>query len=475
MDPTKKEYSRSRVNHWDRSARAAERWRGLGGYYRRRLKEIYRFIIPPGQKVLEIGCGTGDLLAEIKPARGVGIDFSWEMIRRASKRHPHLSFILADAHDLPVKETFDFIILSDLVNDLWDVQSVLQQLLRVTDGRSRIIVNFYSRLWETPLLIAKKTGLGRPLLFQNWLTVEDMDNLLHLADMEIIRRWDEILWPLSTPLLSAFFNKIAVRIWPFHWFSLSHMVVARQIPMLQQGKKPLVSVIIPARNEAGNISQIFSRTPEMGSGTELLFVEGHSSDDTYEEIKNQIQRHPHRPSLLLQQSGEGKGDAVRMGFAHARGDILMILDADLTVPPEDLPRFYDVLVSGKGDFANGVRLVYPMEKEAMRFFNLVGNKFFSLAFTWLLGQPVKDTLCGTKALRKKDYERISANRSYFGDFDPFGDFDLLFGAAKMNLKIREVPVRYRDRQYGSTNIRRWTHGWLLLKMVFFALKRLKFV
>ena len=153
----------------------------------------------------------------------------------------------------------------------------------------------------------------------------------------------------------------------------------------------------------------------------------------------------------------------------------MILDADLTVPPEDLPRFYDVLSSGKAEFVNGVRLVYPMEKEAMRFFNLLGNKFFSLAFSWLLGQPIKDTLCGTKVLWKKDYERIASNRSYFGDFDPFGDFDLLFGAAKLNLKIREVPIRYRERTYGATNISRWKHGWLLLKMVCFAALKIKFI
>jgi len=157
-----------------------------------------------------------------------------------------------------------------------------------------------------------------------------------------------------------------------------------------------------------------------------------------------------------------------------RPDILMILDADMTVPPEDLPRFYDAIVSGRGEFINGVRLVYPMEKQAMRYLNLVGNKFFSLAFSWLLGQPVKDTLCGTKVLSRENYERIAANRSYFGDFDPFGDFDLLFGAAKQNLKIVEMPVRYRQRLYGDTNIDRWRHGVILLRMVLFAMRRIKF-
>jgi glycosyltransferase involved in cell wall biosynthesis len=213
----------------------------------------------------------------------------------------------------------------------------------------------------------------------------------------------------------------------------------------------------------------------MGRGTELVFVEGHSHDDTHAAIEREIAAHPDRPARLYRQAGRGKGDAVRLGFERARGDVLMILDADLTVPPEDLPRFYAALVSGKGEFINGVRLVYPMEKQAMRFLNLVGNKFFSLAFSWLLGQPVKDTLCGTKVLWHADYRLIEANRAYFGDFDPFGDFDLLFGAARLNLKIVDLPIRYRERSYGTSNIQRWKHGLLLLRMVLFAARRIKFI
>ena len=153
----------------------------------------------------------------------------------------------------------------------------------------------------------------------------------------------------------------------------------------------------------------------------------------------------------------------------------MILDADLSVAPEDLPRFYEARHSGKADFVNGVRLVYPMEERAMRFLNQLGNKFFSLAFSWLLGQSVKDSLCGTKVLSRSDYAVIAANRAYFGEFDPFGDFDLLFGAAKYNLKILDLPIRYRERRYGATNIQRWSHGLLLLRMVVYALGRIKFV
>jgi glycosyltransferase involved in cell wall biosynthesis len=273
--------------------------------------------------------------------------------------------------------------------------------------------------------------------------------------------------------LAGLCNKILVKFWPFKLFALTNFILARPCPE-KRSDAPLVSVVVPARNEAGNIAQLFDRTPEMGSGTELVFVEGHSEDDTYVAIEKEMAAHPERKSQLHRQTGVGKGDAVRLGFQHAKGDILMILDADMTVPPEDLTRFYDALNSGSVEFVNGVRLVYPMEEEAMPFFNFLGNKLFSLAFSWLLNQPIKDTLCGTKALSRQNYELIAANRSYFGDFDPFGDYDLIFGAAKLGLKIADLPVRYRARTYGMTNIRRWIHGWLLLRMVIFAAKKIKF-
>ena len=470
-------YQKARAAHWDGVARQMDHWTGWGGYYHRRLTEIYRFLVTPGQRVLEIGCARGDLLASLNPSHGVGVDFSYEMVQRATQRHPEFRFLQADAHDLSdLDGEFDVIILSDLVNDLWDVQTVLEQLSRLSTPRTRVIINCYSRLWELPLAAAERLGLGRPTLYQNWLTVEDVANLLNLADFEVIRHWPEVLLPLQIPLVTPLANRWLAKLWPFRPLALTNFIVARPRPKRSlKDEAPLVSVIVPARNEAGNVPRIFERVPQMGRGTELVFVEGHSTDDSYAAIEKAIAEHPEQWCSLFRQTGRGKGDAVRLGFAQARGELLMILDADLTVPPEDLPRFYEVLVSGKGDFANGVRLVYPMEKQAMRFLNLLGNKFFSLAFSWLLGQPVKDTLCGTKVLWKADYERIAANRAYFGEFDPFGDFDLLFGAARLNLKIVDLPIRYRERTYGTTNIQRWRHGLLLLRMVQFAARRLKFV
>ena len=471
FDQAGQAYQQARITHWDRAALLRMQKRGAGVWYHRRLAEIYRFLVAPNSNILEIGCAEGNLLAALQPARGVGVDFSQEMIHRAKDSHPNLEFIHADAHDLPlINETFDVIILSDLVNDLWDVQRVLEQIKRLSTPRTRIIINFYSRLWQSPLDIARMLRLATSNLFQNWLTPDDVQALLHLAGFETIRNSQEVLWPLP---LGTIPNRFIVRLWPFHQLALSNFVVARPAP--QRALEPRVSVIIPARNESGNIKAIFERVPQMGSATELIFVEGHSKDDTYATIEREIAAHPTTSSLLLQQTGIGKADAVRLGFSKATGNILMILDADLTVPPEDLPRFYDALVTGKGEFINGVRLVYPMEKEAMQTLNFIGNKFFSLAFSWLLGQPIKDTLCGTKVLWKKEYEQIAANRSYFGDFDPFGDFDLIFGAAKLSLKIIDLPIRYRERTYGSTNISRWKHGWLLLRMVAFAARHIKFI
>jgi glycosyltransferase involved in cell wall biosynthesis len=237
-----------------------------------------------------------------------------------------------------------------------------------------------------------------------------------------------------------------------------------------------VNVISPARNEKDNIENALKRLPNMGSHTEVIFIEGNSTDDTLSEIKRVCEAYaPIMDVKYGVQIGKGKGDAVRKGFDMATGEILMILDADLTVPPDDLPKFYEAIASGKGEYINGSRLVYPMEKEAMRPLNMLGNKFFSIMFTWILNQRLKDTLCGTKVISKANYIKLINNRSYFGDFDPFGDFDLIFGAAKLNLKIVEVPIRYKARTYGDTNISRFKHGWLLLKITFFAINKIKFI
>ena len=476
QEPDFLRYQEDRQSHWNFVSDRFSGQRRWAKYYHRRLEEIFKFLVRPGLRILELGCAEGDLLAALRPSFGVGVDFSSRMIEQARNRHSELSFVQSDAHALPIDAKFDVIILSDLLNDVWDAQVVLEQVREVVHEHTRIIITSYNRMWEPALSMADRLNLAKPNLYQNWLTVEDIRNLFYLSKFEFIRTWEEILWPFSTPIVTGICNKFLARIWPFNHLALTHFIIARLSPSPgTKARSPSASIVIPARNEAGNIPHIFRRMPTIGGDMELIFVEGHSSDATYKTLQDEIEPQNAWSCKLLRQEGVGKGDAVRHGFAHAEGEILMILDADMTVPPEDLPRFYQVLTSGRAEFVNGVRLVYPMQDEAMRFFNLVGNKFFSLAFSWLLGQPIKDTLCGTKVLWKKDYEIIAKNRNYFGGDDPFGDFDLLLGAAKQNLKIVDMPIRYRSRKYGSTNISRWKHGALLFRMLFLAARKLKFI
>jgi len=431
-------------------------------------------LVPEGQSVLEVGSGTGDLLAALKPSRGLGIDSSDNMLQIAHSKYPELEWRKGDADNLAIEGHFDYLVLSDLIGYLHDVQRAFRSLQGVCNPRTRVIVTQYNYLWEPVLRLAQALKLKAPVPIQNWLLSADIENMLYLAGFEVIKKGNKLLFPKYVPLLSSFLNKFAANLPIFRHLGVVQYYVARPIPA--EPKELSVSVVIPCRNERGNIEQAIVRLPEFGRSLDIVYIEGNSTDGTLQEVKRVSQVYGQQRNIRWAvQDGKGKGDAVRKGFGMASGDILMILDADLTVAPEDLPEFYNAVRSGRGEFINGSRLVYAMEREAMRLFNILGNKFFSMMFTWLLGQRIKDTLCGTKVLFKRDYERIVAQRSYFGDFDPFGDFDLLFGAAKLNLKIVELPVRYHARTYGQTNIQRWRHGWLLLRMVVFAMRKMKFV
>lgn len=461
-------------DYYNAIAQERKRWKKRRRYYNRSLEKYFSFIIPAGSRVLEIGCGTGELLHAMKPAKGVGIDFSENMIEIAKGSFPHLHFLVDDVEDLQCNEKFDYVIMSDLAMSLWDVQKAFHCLHRVCHDKTKIVLSNYSFLWEPTLKLAEKIGLKLKQPNQNWLSTQDINNLLHLTGFELIKTERKILVPFFIPLLTPFLNRFLANLPLMDRLCLVNFIVARPITgSVEQDFS--VSIIVPARNEKGNIENAVKRLPLFGSSQEFVFVEGHSSDQTHEEMLRVQAQYPDKNIKVMVQSGKGKGNAVRDGFEAATGDILFILDADLTTPPEDMPKFYEALKKNKGEFINGCRLVYPMEKQAMRLLNLIANKSFGALFSYLLSQPLKDTLCGTKVLFKKDYERIKANRSYFGDFDPFGDFDLLFGAAKLNMKITEIIVRYKDREYGSTQISRFRHGWLLIKMCVFAARKIKFI
>ncbi len=463
------------IKHFDNLAKHRQKWKKINQYYYSDQQRYFKFLVPEGLSILELGCGTGDLLDALKPDRGVGIDFSKEMLNISGKLYPDLEFRLADIDHLESwGETFDIIILSDVVGHLFDIEQAFRNIQPFCRPETRVIISYYSFLWEPVLKIGELLGLKTPLHNQNWLASEDIENLLSLACFQIVKSECRLLIPKNIPWISNFINRYIASLPGIRKLCLCRYIVARPLIDLPH-KKLSTSIIIPCKNEKGNIESAVKRIPAFGAHQEIIFVDGHSTDGTVKEINRVIGIYDDKDIKLMVQDGKGKGDAVRKGFAMAGSDILMILDADLTVPPEDLVKFYRVLSENHGEFANGCRLVYPMEKDAMRTLNLLGNKFFSLMFTWILSQRFKDTLCGTKVLFKKDYENICAQRSYFGNFDPFGDFDLIFGAVKQNLKVVEVPIRYRERTYGSTSISRFRHGWLLLKMTIFAYKKIKAV
>ncbi len=460
------------IEHYNALAQKRGQYRAKNKYYYKLLHKEYRYLVPEGKRVLEVGCGTGELLNALSPSHGVGIDISDGMVAEAKKKFPKLKFLEGEIARIDTDEKFDYIILSGLLGELDDIQQFFMDLRKFCHPHTRIIIEYYSYFWQYILKLAEKLRLKIPQRIQNWITCQDINNFLALTGFEAVKTERSILFPRDIPLLSFLINKFLARLPVFNALTLNHFIVAR--PRGNYKREFSTTILIPCRNEKGNIENAVTRTPSFGHHQEFIFVEGGSKDGTYEEIERVIKKYPDKDIKAFKQAGKGKGDAVRLGFDKASCEILMILDADLTVPPEDLPKFYDAIRHNRGEFINGCRLVYPMEREAMRFLNLLANKFFGVFFSWLLGHRFKDTLCGTKVLFKKHYDEIVANRHYFGDFDPFGDFDLIFGAVKQNLKVIELPIRYRDRQYGSTQIQRFRHGILLFRMCFFAMRKIKF-
>lgn len=453
-------------------------WLHKNWYYHHRIKSFYQFIIQKNASVLQINCKNGYLLDAINPGFGVGIDEDTDCIEVASNEYPQYQFFQCILDDLTINHQFDYIILSIVTMEVDDVQQLFEQIHRFCHPGTRIILETYSYLWEPILWLTQKLGLRRPTKFKNWMSCYDLRNFLYLAGFDVVTTGSYMLIPMYIPIISWLFNTFIAPIPFIRSLCLHQWLIARPMPQVGAFNDYSVSVIVTVRNEKGNIERTIKECPRMGKHTEIIFVEGGSTDGTLQEVKHVIAtyngEYEGKNLRFFVQEGKGKGDAVRKGFANAHGDVLMILDGDLTTPPHELPKFFQALVSSKGEFINGSRLVYGMEDKAMRFLNLLANYGFSVIFSWILSQHVKDTLCGTKVLWKKDYERLAAERSYFGSFDPFGDFDLLFGAAKLNLKIIDLPIRYKSRTYGKSNIRRFWCGIILVWMSFIGMRKFKF-
>ncbi len=444
-------------------------------FLQRDVAATLKRLIPSDARVLEVGCGTGELLAALPNASRTGIDYTSTAVERGRAQRPGIEFVQADALTFERPERYDAIVCDRIVHSVPDIERLLENLAAHLERDGRIYLSCYNFLWETVVAVAERTGFKLPAPAGNWLSESDLENLFALAGLERVKFEDRLLMPMPVPGVAKLLNKFVAPLPVVNRFTLYRMYVLRK-KSEPATKRPSVSVVVPARNESGNTANPRAPPRVWGPPTELIFVEGNSTDDTLAAIEKNIASYRGPLQLSLhRQPGKGKGDAVREGFKHATGDILMILDADITVPPEDLPKFYDAMTQGLADYVQGTRLVYPMESEAMRFLNKLGNIGFSKIFSFILNQPIKDTLCGTKVLWSKDYQRLAANRAFFGDFDPFGDFDLILGASKLNLKLIEIPIRYRDRVYGTTNISRFRHGWMLLQMSVFAARKLKFV
>ena len=371
--------------------------------------------------------------------------------------------------------TTTHVLMLSLTDEMTDIYNELTNLRTGLNPSTRIYVVTMSRLWSR--MRNRIYGLPRRSRINNWIPPTEITNIFEQTGFEIVQQRSAVTIPLRIPFISQLTNRWLSQMPILRHFSVFNIITIR--PKLRElNRVPKVSIIVAARNEAGNIQSLIERLPSLSPAQELIFVEGASDDSTWETIQTAVNQNQDKTKLIIsayKQAGKGKGDAVRLGFSKAKGDVFIILDADLSVPPEELPRFIENLTNDNCEFANGSRLVYPMEDKAMQFLNLIGNRLFGIIFSFLIGQSVRDTLCGTKAMWADDYRRLAAQREYFGDFDPFGDFDLLFGASRLGLRIRDIPVHYKERIYGSTNISRFRHGLLLIKMTTFAAKRLKFV
>lgn len=457
-----------------------EIWRNRNLYYYHDLERHYQFIVQPETEVLEVGSGLGYLLNALHPKYGLGIDLNPSAVEQAEAIFPNLVFRVEDAEDYQTQQEFDYVILANTVSYIQDIQKALLNLRKVCKPSTRLVLTFHNPGWEPVLKFATLIGQRMPLPPLNWLSYEDIQNLLQLGGFEVVSHSKRFLFPKRIPLISWFCNHVLAPLPGLNSLCLTESIVARPHARDVQAQRNLsqmvCSVIIPARNEAGNIESCVTRMPRMGKHTEIVFIEGHSTDGTWEEIQRVKAKYGDRWDIkIAQQQGKGKGDAVRQGFAMATGDVLMILDSDLTVQPEDLVYFFEAVASGQCEFANGCRLIYPVNSSTMPWLNRMANRFFAWLLSYLLNTKIKDSLCGTKVISAENYRKLANNRAYFGDFDPFGDFDLLFGAAKLNLHIMDIPVRYMPRTYGRSNIQHFKEGIVLLKMCLYAAKKIKFI
>lgn len=459
--------------HQARYAQRRQSWIDRNRYYYDRVAGLLRFIIEPNRRVLSMRCQTGFFLGAVQPSHGVGVEITSQLAEVASRSHPELKFIVADPERLNVHERFDYI-LFDQISDTVDVLSALQRLHELCEPHTRLVIYTYNHLWQLVVELAQRVGLKMAMLEQNWLSEADVCNLLRLAGFEWLHTYRTILLPKRIPFVSEFVNEVIAKLPGIRRLCLVNVLIARPAPRPRDPSTLSVSVVVPCKNESGNIEWAVNRIPDMGRHTEILFCDDQSTDGTGDEVRRIQLLRPDRDIKLIEGPGICKSRNVWAGFNAASGDVLMILDADLSVMPEELPYFFEAITSGRGEFINGSRMVYPRQKMAMKPANMVGNKLFNMVFSYLLNQTVKDTLCGTKVLWRRDWERMTPLLGSWGTEDRWGDYELLFGAAKLHLRIVDLPVHYQERIYGTTKmVRVFRNGLIMLRMCLTGFLKLK--
>jgi hypothetical protein len=429
--------------------------------------------VEPGRRVLNIRCQIGFFLDALQPSYGVGVEISPEMVAVARVAHPQFTYHEAFPEDFVAHEKFDYILLCD-VGDIADVQKTLLQLQFACERHTRLLIYSYNDLWEPLIALAQRLRLKIPQTEQNWLSEQDLIGLLTLAGFEWLKTYRTALLPKYIPLFSAFMNRVVAKLPLIGRLCMVEVLVARAVPKPIDVSDVTVSVIIPCKDECGNIQSAVTRMPDLGRSTETIFCDDKSTDGTADEVRRMQRLYPRRNICLVSGPGICKSKNVWAGFDSATGDILAILDADLSVMPEELPYFIDALAGGAAEFVNGSRLVYPIPKAAMKGVNVVGNKFFSAVVSYLIGQRIKDTLCGTKVLWRSDWERMRSLIHTRGTQDRWGDHELLFAAAQLNLRILDQPVHYQERIFGTTKMTRvLRNGLMMLRVCGQGFRRLK--
>jgi ubiquinone/menaquinone biosynthesis C-methylase UbiE len=453
--------------YFDRIAPVWDYWHDRNQFYHTGMSKIVQGMVPPRMAVLELGSGTGGLLAALQPSCGVGLNVAQELTERARQKYPQFEFYTTDVDQVKAPDNFfpQYLVMTNLLDYVYDVWDQLENLKPLIGDGALLVIATNNPLWAPILRFASKVGMRMPDSPRNFITNKDIRSILNLQGFDVVEEGLALPVPKRIPIVGDILNAILPEL-PLLRFTSSIQYIAVRSRVTRPSLS--CSVIVPCHNEEGNIAECVRRIPDMGTWTEIVVVDDGSTDQTRQRVR-EIMRTDSRVRLIGFDHNQGKANAVRAGFEAARGDVLMILDADMAVMPEDLPKFFKPLQSGNADFVNGTRLVYPMEDRAMRIANFLGNKAFCYLASWIIRQRVSDTLCGTKALFKRDYMRMP-----MGGKERWGDFDLLFGGARLRLRILEIPVHYQERRAGVSKMRAMREGWRFLRACWHGWRMLRF-